>query len=50
MAKVPMPVYLEEETKEGLKALAESQRRSMTATIEVLIIEAVKKFAKEEGS
>lgn len=45
-----MPFYLEEETKEGLKALAEAQKRSMTATIEVLVIEAVKKFVKDKAN
>jgi hypothetical protein len=50
MAKVSMPLYLEEKTKDELKILAESQKRSMSATVEVLIIEAVKQFAKNEAA
>ena len=49
MAKVSMPLYLDEETKDGLKILAESQKRSMSATVEILIIEAVKQFARSEA-
>jgi hypothetical protein len=48
MAKVSMPLYLEEETRKDLESFAKSQKRSMSASIEILIIEAVKK-AKKQG-
>lgn len=43
-----MPIYLEEKNKQDLEAFAKSQKRSMSASIEILIIEAVKK-AKKQG-
>ena len=47
MAKVSMPLYLEEETRKDLESFAKSQKRSMSASIEILIIEAVKKARKQ---
>jgi excinuclease UvrABC nuclease subunit len=41
-------LYLEEETRKDLESFAKSQKRSMSASIEILIIEAVKK-AKKQG-
>tara|TARA_R110002126_G_scaffold41726_3_gene121385 strand:+ start:96 stop:272 length:177 start_codon:yes stop_codon:yes gene_type:complete len=47
MAKVSMPLYLEEETKDKLKKFAKSQKRTMSASIEILINEAYKKAEKQ---
>lgn len=47
MAKVSMPLYLEEETKVKLKRFAKSQKRTMSASIEILINEAYKKAEKQ---
>lgn len=48
MAKVTVTAFVEEEIKEGLKALADSERRSMSQMMAVLIERAVKE-ARENG-
>lgn len=42
MAKVTVTAFIEEEIKEGLKALADAERRSMSQMMAVLIEKAVK--------
>ena len=41
MAKVTVTAFIEEEIKEGLKALADSERRSMSQMMAILIERAV---------
>jgi hypothetical protein len=48
MAKVTVTAFIEEELKDGLKALAEKERRSMSQMVALLIERAVLK-AQEEG-
>jgi predicted CopG family antitoxin len=47
MAKVTVTAFIEEDIKEGLKALADDERRSMSQMIAVLIERAV--IAHEEA-
>lgn len=48
MAKVTVTTFLEEDVKEGLKALAEVERRSMSQMAAILIEEAVAKARAEK--
>lgn len=48
MAKVTVTAFIEEELKDGLKALADKERRSMSQMVALLIERAVQK-AQEEG-
>lgn len=48
MAKTTVTVFIEDELKEDLKALADSERRSLSQMVAVLIEQAVKQ-AKTEG-
>jgi len=47
MAKVTVTTFIEEELKEGLKALADNERRSMSQMVAVLIERAVEAAVKE---
>lgn len=47
MAKVTVTAFIEEEIKEGLKALADHERRSMSQMMAVLIERAVLDAAKQ---
>jgi hypothetical protein len=47
MAKVTVTAFVEEEIKEGLKALADHERRSMSQMMAVLIERAVSEAIKE---
>lgn len=49
MPKVTVTAFIEEDIKEGLKALADAERRSMSQMIAVLIERAVKE-AKANGT
>jgi hypothetical protein len=49
MAKVTVTAFIEEEIKEGLKALADFERRSMSQMVAVLIERAVNE-AKANGT
>lgn len=48
MAKVTVTTFIEEEVKEGLKALADYERRSMSQMVAVLIERAIED-AKKKG-
>lgn len=48
MAKVTVTAFIEEELKDGLKALADKERRSMSQMVAILIERAVIK-AQEDG-
>lgn len=47
MGKVTVTTFIEEELKEGLKALADNERRSMSQMVAVLIERAVEAAIKE---
>lgn len=47
MSKVTITAFIEEELKEGLKALADVERRSMSQMVAVLIERAVNDAAKQ---
>ncbi|NER80588.1 MAG: ribbon-helix-helix protein, CopG family [Leptolyngbya sp. SIO1D8] len=47
MAKVTVTAFIEEELKDGLKALADAERRSMSQMVALLIERAVEKAQKD---
>lgn len=47
MAKVTVTTFIEEELKDGLKALADNERRSMSQMVAVLIERAVEDAIKK---
>lgn len=47
MAKVTVTAFIEEDLKDGLKALADAERRSMSQMVALLIERAVEKAQKD---
>lgn len=48
MARISIPVYMEEETRDLFKQVVKSQKRTMSAALELFIEDSIKK-AKKQG-
>lgn len=48
MARISIPVYMDEETRNQFKLLVKAQKRTMSAALELFVEESIKK-AKKQG-